>query len=269
MSRHNKPTNELAHGAAEQVKRSINVGATPVDKADLLESLMIDGMRIQVKPPWLAQVDVVEPPGLPDGRFLMGDDPRLPPMPARPMLEDFYQLRVALNPTGLQHMLQSAARAVHNGCSDHVVLACLLHDIAVTNLVRSDHGYWAAQMIEPYVHAEVAWSVKYHQALRYFPAPEYDYDYPTFYKEVFGEKFDPPDYLHQAREVAMAHPWYDSAMQVVVNDFYAFQQNTSLEFTAFSELVETHFRQPAAGLGFDESPSAHMWRTMIWPNNFL
>ena len=23
------------------------------------------------------------------------------------------------------------------------------------------------------------------------------------------------------------------------------------------------------GLGFDASPVAHMWRTMIWPNNFL
>ena len=30
-----------------------------------------------------------------------------------------------------------------------------------------------------------------------------------------------------------------------------------------------HFRQPAEGLGFDGSPVAHMWRTMIWPNNFL
>lgn len=59
----------------------------------------------------------------------------------------------------------------------------------------------------------------------------------------------------------MAHPWYDSAMHVVVNDFYAFEQNTSL--------VEKHFRRPASGLGFDESPSAHVWRTVIWPNNFL
>jgi len=29
------------------------------------------------------------------------------------------------------------------------------------------------------------------------------------------------------------------------------------------------FRQPEAGLGFDRSPVAHKWRTMIWPNNFL
>jgi len=34
----------------------------------------------------------------------------------------------------------------------------------------------------------------------------------------------------------------------------------------------TNFAQPAEGLGFDGSPVspvARMWRTMIWPNNFL
>jgi hypothetical protein len=33
--------------------------------------------------------------------------------------------------------------------------------------------------------------------------------------------------------------------------------------------VGRHFRRPAEGLGFDGSSVAHMWRTMIWPNNFL
>ena len=28
-----------------------------------------------------------------------------------------------------------------------------------------------------------------------------------------------------------------------------------------------NFRQPWEGLGFDGSPVAHMWRTVIWPNN--
>ena len=37
----------------------------------------------------------------------------------------------------------------------------------------------------------------------------------------------------------------------------------------FEDIVGRHFRQPEAGLGFDGSPVAHMWRTMIWPNNFL
>ena len=158
---------------------------------------------------------------------------------------------------------------MENDCSDHVVLACLLHDLAVTNLVRSDHGYWAAQMIEPYVDPEVTWAVKNHQALRYFAAPDYDYDYPAFYKQVFGEDFEVPAYLLDAQQAALVHPWYDTAMQVVVNDFYAFDENMTIDLATFEPLISKHFIQPERGLGFDDSPAAHMWRTMIWPNNFL
>jgi hypothetical protein len=43
----------------------------------------------------------------------------------------------------------------------------------------------------------------------------------------------------------------------------------TVDFDDFSDIVGRHFRQPAEGLGFDGSPVAHMWRTMIWPNNFL
>jgi hypothetical protein len=38
---------------------------------------------------------------------------------------------------------------------------------------------------------------------------------------------------------------------------------------AFEDVIGRHFRQPEEGLGFDNSPVAHMWRSMIWPNNFL
>ena len=50
-----------------------------------------------------------------------------------------------------------------------------------------------------------------------------------------------------------------------------------LRFMDFPGLWQ-HFTIPAEeldkqvfeeGLGFDGSPTAHMWRTMIWPNNFL
>ena len=37
----------------------------------------------------------------------------------------------------------------------------------------------------------------------------------------------------------------------------------------FTDIIGRHFREPREGLGFDGSTSAHMWRTMIWPNNFL
>jgi hypothetical protein len=37
----------------------------------------------------------------------------------------------------------------------------------------------------------------------------------------------------------------------------------------FTDIIGRNFKQPAEGLGFDGSPVAHMWRTMIWPNNLL
>jgi hypothetical protein len=42
-----------------------------------------------------------------------------------------------------------------------------------------------------------------------------------------------------------------------------------VEIDEFEDVIGRNFRQPAEGLGFDGSPVAHMWRTMIWPNNFL
>ncbi len=267
MSRHEAVRQAVS--VARKARREISPTSTPQEKADQLETLMLEGHTVQVMPPWPGDVTRPAPEGLPTGRFLMGDDPRLPAMPERPSLYDFYAHRVALNETGMQHMLQSAALAQDKGLSDNVVLACLLHDISVTNLIRTDHGYWAAQLIEPYVDAEVTEAVRYHQALRYFAAPDYDYDYPAFYREVFGEDYEPADYLVAARDFARSQPWYDMAMQVVVNDFYAFDENVRVDLSRFEDIMQTAFRNPAEGLGFDASPSAHMWRTLIWPNNVL
>lgn len=30
-----------------------------------------------------------------------------------------------------------------------------------------------------------------------------------------------------------------------------------------------HFKQPKEGLGFEGNEPAHMWRSVIWPNNLL
>ncbi len=65
-------------------------------------------------------------------------------------------------------------------------MACLLHDMANGCLLRSDHGYWGAQMIAPYVTEEIAWAVQYHQALRYFADESVGYSYPESYVRFFG-----------------------------------------------------------------------------------
>jgi hypothetical protein len=54
-----------------------------------------------------------------------------------------------------------------------------------------------------------------------------------------------------------------------VNDVYSFDPNAKVNLDDFVDIVGRNFRQPEEGLGLDNSPSAHMWRTMMWPNRFL
>ena len=86
--------------------------------------------------------------------LMMGDDPRLPKIPAQPRLADFFRHRFV--PMVANHLLQSASLAKNTGLDERVVIACLLHDIAMAGLITSDHGYWGAQLIEPYVDEEVS-----------------------------------------------------------------------------------------------------------------
>jgi len=203
-----------------------------------------------------------------NGRHLtMGDDPRLPKIPARPSLADFFRHRFA--PMVANHLFQSASLARKKGLDDKVVIACLLHDIAMAGLITSDHGYWGAQLIEPYVDEEVSWAVRHHQALRYFPDESVGYAYPEAYVRYFGEDYQPPDYLREAYEQARRHKWYMTSRLITVNDPYAFDARTKVDITDFEDVIGRHFRQPKEGLGFDNSPVAHMWRTMIWPRNSL
>ena len=198
-------------------------------------------------------------------RYLMRDDPRLPRMPAKPTLFDFFRLRFA----PANHLLQSARLAQKNGTDEKVVLACLLHDIAISGFIRGDHGYWAAQMVEPYVDPEVAWAIRYHQALRFFPDDSVGYQYPELYTKLFGPDYTPEPYIHEAYRFARGHKWYMTSRLLTVNDLYAFDPNVQVELEQFTDVVGRNFRQPAEGLGLDNSPSAHMWRTIMWPTRYL
>ena len=59
------------------------------------------------------------------------------------------------------------------------------------------------------------------------------------------------------------------ARLITVNDLYAFDPKAQVSLEPFLEIIGRHFKQPKEGLGFDGSPTAHMWRTMIYPNNPL
>jgi len=248
---------------------------TMSERADELEEEMMHdlGARIASKSTLFylgdgkVQVDTGEAllAANPGKHMLMGADPRLPPMPDKPTLIDFFKARFATT----AHLLQSATHALKGGQPEKVVLACLLHDIGVASFIRCDHGYWGAQMIEPYVDEEVAWAVRMHQALRFFPDPSVGYEYPQMYVKLFGADYRPEPYIVAEYERARNHKWYMTARLITVNDIYSFDPNATVNLDDFVDIVGRNFKQPKEGLGFDNSPSAHMWRTLMWPTRFL
>jgi len=212
--------------------------------------------------------DPREPPYRPPDQgklYMMGDDPRLPKMPERPTLFDFFKYRFGPS----THLLQSARLAMKRGENEKIVLACLLHDIANIGFIRGDHGYWGAQLVEPYVDPEVSWAIRHHQALRFFADESVGYEYPKAYVKLFGPDYQPEPYIQAAYREARKHKWYMTSRLITVNDLYAFDPAVRVELEEFTDVVGRNFKQPKEGLGFDGSPTAHMWRTIIWPTKFL
>ena len=149
------------------------------------------------------------------------------------------------------------------------MLACLLHDIAVTGFIRSDHGYWGAQLIEPYVDEEVSWAIRMHQCMRFFPDESVGYAYPENYTRMFGEDYQVEPYIAAEYERAKNHKWYMSGRMICVNDLYSFDDNLVIELEQFEDVIGRHFKQPKEGLGNDNTPASHMWRTLRRPCNAL
>src|SRR6266498_3549294 len=137
--------------------------------------------------------------------YLMDDDPRLPKMPAKPTLLDYFECRAK----GINHLLQSATHALKASMPEKTILACLLHDIA--NAI--------------------------------------------FIKEAYKRARD--------------HKWYMTARMITVHDIYSFDPNAVVSWEPFVDIVGRNFKQPAEGLGFDNSPTSHMWRTIRRPTKYL
>jgi hypothetical protein len=119
------------------------------------------------------------------------------------------------------------------------------------------------------VDEEVAWAIRYHQALRFYPDESVGYRYPELYVKLFGPDYRTDPYIDRDYRMARDHRWYMSARLICVNDLYAFDPAVRVELEEFTDVVGRHFRQPAEGLGFDASPSAHMWRTINYPTKYL
>ena len=189
----------------------------------------------------------------------------LPPMPARPTLIDFFNLRFQ---KAAQHVFQSATLAIKNGVPEETVFACLLHDTGMA-IQMADHGYVAAAMYEPYVSEEVSWAIRYHQALRFYPDPAVGYEYPIMYYDLFGKDFAPEPYIKRDAEYAQKHPWYMKSRLVTLNDEYSFDTSVILSLDPFIDIIGRNFKQPSEGLGWDNTAASHLWRTIINPTRPL
>lgn len=244
-------------------------------RADALEAKMaqeLDYIVIKSRLHMLADGDTGRPPNAsqllkenPNASLLMGDDPRLPAMPEKPTLIDFFRYRFG----PAMHLLQSARHAMTAGLPEKMVLASLLHDISVVGFIRGDHGYWGAQLIEPYVDEEVTWAIRAHQVLRFYADPAVGYEYPKNYTEWMGADYVPDEYVQEDYKRMRAHKWYMSGRQITMNDIYSFDPNLHVELDEFTDIIGRNFKQPAEGLGYDNSPVAHMWRSIIRPAKYL
>ncbi|SVB60102.1 uncharacterized protein METZ01_LOCUS212956 [marine metagenome] len=192
------------------------------------------------------------------------DTKELAPMPDKPTFMDFYKARFSPG----RHGLQSATNALETGQPERTIFACLVHD-TVQNLVRSDHGYWGAQLFGPYVDERISWGIRYHQALRFFPDDEVGYAYPEMYNRIFGKDYQVEDYIQRDYEMVRKHKWYMESRLITVNDQYGFVPGYEPSLDPFTDIIGRQFKQPKEGLGQDNSPSAHMWRTLQNPERPL
>ena len=125
-------------------------------------------------------------------------------------------------------------------------------------------------MIEPYVDEEV--SLGGEARTRHcasFPTRRSATSIRRCTARLFGDDYKPEPYIVAEYERARKHKWYMTSRLITLNDIYSFDPNAKVNLDDFVDIIGRNFKQPKEGLGFDNSPSAHMWRTIMWPTRFL
>ena len=130
--------------------------------------------------------------------------------------------------TRLEHSLQTATRARHDGADDELVLAALIHDMGDL-LAPYNHAAIGAEVIRPYVREEVTWIVEQHGLFQ------------TYYyvHHLGGDR--------HMRDQLRGHRWYEACAHFCEHyDQPSFDPKyPSLPLTAFEPLVRQIFgRQP-------------------------
>ena len=191
--------------------------------------------------------------------------PELAPMPDKPTLVDFFNLRWA----PANHVLQSATRALKTGMSEQVILACLLHDV-VQNLIKVDHGWWGAQMIRAVRRREGragrssitrrCASIPIRPPATSIPSSTSASTARTTCRRSTSRT---PTSTRRSTSGTWKRGWSRSTISTPS------MPDAKVSLDPFIDIIGRHFKQPKEGLGFDNSPTAHMWRTMMFPDNPL
>ena len=93
----------------------------------------------------------------------------------------------------LEHSLQSATRAYHDGAEEEMVVAALLHDVGDL-LAPENHSEMAAAVLRPYVSERTYWIVRHH----------------GLFQSYYFAHFRGGD--RNARDRYKDHPWYQDAV---------------------------------------------------------
>jgi predicted HD phosphohydrolase len=96
--------------------------------------------------------------------------------------------------TRLGHSLQCATRAEADGADEEMIAGALIHDLG-DSLAPENHSRYAAEIIRPYVRAEVTWVVEHHGLFQ-----------KVYYAHFLGQD---PDLRSAYRD----HPHYESCVR--------------------------------------------------------
>jgi hypothetical protein len=84
--------------------------------------------------------------------------------------------------------------------------------------------------------------------------------------DTFGEDYVPLPHVRAAYDYARNYKWYMDARLVTTNDLYSFDPDVQVEIEELTDVIGRNFKQPKEGLGNDNTPVTHMWRTMAIPD---
>ena len=180
------------------------------------------------------------------GRMLMGEDPRLPPLPEKPTLLDFFRCRFAIAPQA--HLLQSANLAQKNDLSDKMVLGLP----AARHRGGGFHPHRPRLLGRPARRALRGRGGELGRSAPTRPCASF----PTNRSGTTTRRTTAcssatttsrsPTWWPRTRR-ARSHKWYMSARVICVNDLYSFDPDVHVDLEQFEDVVGP--RVPAAARG--------------------